>query len=202
MLGLLNVKTKVISIEALISVYSKRSGIIWKDIEGYEGVYKVSSKGKIYSVRNKRNLKLNYKKNGYVYVELNYKGKAKTYRVHRLVAKAFVYNAKNKPYVNHINGVKSDNYFNNLEWVSARENNIHAHENKLSGVQLIIYNVYDKYGKFIKECYGQDEVLKVTGIKSKQTVKDASEKGYITQSGHYIEIKERSTTMAIASTLK
>lgn len=165
-----------------------------KDIKEYEGVYKVTKAGDIYSVRSERFLKLNHKRNGYVYVELNLLGKARTHRVHRLVAEAFVENSEGKEYVNHLDGDKSNNHYSNLEWVTASENNIHAFKNKLSGVQMIIYDVFDKNNKHLETCYGQEEVLRLTGIRSKQTVQDASTQGYLTQSGHYIQIKERSTT--------
>jgi hypothetical protein len=97
-----------------------------KDVVGYEGYYLVSADGEVYSVRTGKYLSLNLKPNGYVYVKLNVGGVARTVRVHRLIAEAFVPNPDGKPYVNHINGIKSDNRADNLEWVDGRENNLHA----------------------------------------------------------------------------
>ena len=58
-------------------------------------------------------------------------------RVHRMVALAFIDNPDNKPYVNHINGNRSDNNVENLEWVTSSENAIHAHKNGLVGYQKV-----------------------------------------------------------------
>jgi hypothetical protein len=97
-----------------------------KDVVGYEGIYRVSYDGRLYSVRSGRYLSLNKKPNGYVYAQLNVNGRARTVRVHRLAAEAFVPNPDGKPYVNHINGIKDDNRADNLEWVTGTENNKHA----------------------------------------------------------------------------
>lgn len=106
---------------------------IWKDIVGHENKYQVSNLGNVRSLdhevqfgRNKRIVKgkllnFNLHKSGYVYIHV---GKKRT--VHRMVAEAFVPNPLNKPFVNHINGNKSDNRAENLEWVNANENCIHG----------------------------------------------------------------------------
>jgi len=101
---------------------------IWKDINGFEGYYQVSSLGKIKSLRfNKiRYLKF-YKRNGYFCIDLQIKNKIKKTTVHRLVASAFILNPLNKPMINHINGNRKDNRVENLEWVTNSENLIHAH---------------------------------------------------------------------------
>lgn len=89
----------------------------------------VSEDGIIFSVRSKKKIALTISKTGYyVFSTRMYgrKGKAYTSKVSRLVAKAFIDNPLNLPFVNHIDGVKLNNHRSNLEWCTAQENTIHA----------------------------------------------------------------------------
>jgi len=70
-------------------------------------------------------------KDGYQFVTLTKEKSKKNFYVHRLVAEAFIPNPENKPQVNHINGNKTDNTINNLEWVTNAENSRHAYNNGL-----------------------------------------------------------------------
>ncbi|MCF1632931.1 NUMOD4 domain-containing protein [Tetragenococcus koreensis] len=110
---------------------------IWRTIVGYEGFYEVSSLGKVRSLKRSieqkgdvkhirvmegRVLKHNLDRNGYHKVVLSKNGKTKTFKIHRLVAKAFILNTDNLPQVNHIDEDKTNNCVSNLEWCTAKQN--------------------------------------------------------------------------------
>ena len=107
---------------------------VWKDIKSYEGLYQVSNKGNIYSIRKNKLFKLNTNKFGYYCVSLYKNSTTKTYTIHRLVAETFIPNPNNKPEVDHINTIKTDNRVENLRWCNHKENmnntTSHKHYNK------------------------------------------------------------------------
>lgn len=103
---------------------------IWKDITGYEGRYKVSNLGKVKSLISNRILSPVCIQ-GYLLVDLSANGKAIKKFIHRLVAIHFIPNPDSKPQVNHKKGNKKDNRATQLEWVTDRENKVHAYYNNL-----------------------------------------------------------------------
>ena len=94
-----------------------------KDIDGYEGLYAVTSCGKVYSYRSKKFIKPVKDKAGYLRVGLYKDGKQKFY-IHRLVAEAYIPNPNNLATVDHIDGNKEHNYINNLQWMTQSDNTI------------------------------------------------------------------------------
>lgn len=112
---------------------------MYKYIKGYEGLYAVNEHGNIksyprtfinnkgYKCTTKERLLLPQVRNGYLFIRLSKNSKKKCFSVHRLVAKYFLPNPNNKPFVNHIDGNKKNNNVKNLEWVTSNENMQHSY---------------------------------------------------------------------------
>lgn len=101
-----------------------------EDIKGYEGLYAITSCGKVWSYKRKIFLKPTITGDGYCRVSLCKNGKSKNYYIHRLVAEAYIPNPEGKPQINHLSEIKTDNYINNLEWATAKENSNYGSRNK------------------------------------------------------------------------
>lgn len=102
-----------------------------KDVIGYEGLYKINDSGTVFSINRKIYLKPFLNNSGYYRVNLRKNGSYKKHFVHRIVADNFIDNNENKNQINHINGIKTDNSVNNLEWSSRSDNQIHAYKTGL-----------------------------------------------------------------------
>ena len=109
-----------------MNVY-KELKAMWKKFiyEGQETDYSVSTEGEVRKDTTNYILSQSSQED-YKFVGLIINGKQKRMRVHRMVALTFIDNPDNKPYVNHINGNRSDNNVENLEWVTPSENTQHA----------------------------------------------------------------------------
>ena len=130
---------------------------IWKDISGYEGLYQVSNFGRVkrfYKTTPPRILKPGIRR-GYSFVELSCSNEGEQRQIHRLVAQAFIPNPESKPQINHIDGCKTNNRIENLEWVTAAENMQHAFATGLMagqrGEDNPKANLTDEQARFIRD---------------------------------------------------
>lgn len=115
---------------------------IWKDILDYENRYQISNLGNIKSLYYNNTLMPQLMiatifKNGYYRIDLSKNNVSKLFSVHRLVALAFIPNSDNKPEVNHKNGIKTDNFVDNLEWTTKSENRLHAFKIGLQKASIV-----------------------------------------------------------------
>lgn len=127
---------------------------IWKKINNYPD-YEISNLGNVKSFRRKykdgkgKIMKKCLDGSGYEYVKLHKtKEEFKYIHVHRLVAENFIPNPENKPQVNHIDGIKTHNYIENLEWNTIEENIQHAFKTGLGSIKEAQQSCYKPCGKF------------------------------------------------------
>lgn len=99
---------------------------IWKDIKGYEGLYKISSYGRVQSIKTEKHISVHKMKTGYFGIRLWKENKTKYFTIHRLLAIHFIPNPENKREVNHIDSNKANFALTNLEWATPSENMKHA----------------------------------------------------------------------------
>lgn len=109
---------------------------IWKQIDDGYGQYQISTFGRVRSLKrkNEKILSLDKDRNGYMNVKLSKDGVIQKFKVHRLVALAFIANPDNLPEINHKDGNKANNCINNLEWTTRSQNMKHAYDTGLKVV--------------------------------------------------------------------
>ena len=141
---------------------------IWKDIEGYKGIYQISNKGNIKSSPRKGTrgglLRLTEDKDGYLCVGLNKNDQRKTFKVHRLVAMAFVPNNEDLPEVNHKDENKANNCVENLEWCNHDYNSNYGTRGERIGQALSkpVYSV-NEYEQ-VEHFSSINEAQRITGV--------------------------------------
>ena len=150
---------------------------IWSDVRGYEGMYQVSSLGRIksfdrpikYKGRNDKSrvIKGSFKKltntdKGYLKTTLFKNGKGKTREIQRIVAETFIPNPENKPCVNHIDGNKHNNRVENLEWVTSQENTLHAVNILKKTLKPVMQ--FDLLGNYIATYESAKQAEQITGV--------------------------------------
>ena len=146
----------------------------WRSIVGYEGLYEVSNQGKVKSLERMRSngLKCNERilketnHLGYILVTLCKDGKQRQFRVHRLVAMAFIPNPENKDFIDHINTIRNDNRVENLRWVTRQENrnnpiSVNAYDKAISRSVM----QYDTDGNLLNVFASITEASKKTGVR-------------------------------------
>lgn len=158
---------------------------IWHDIDGYKGLYQVSNKGRVKSLKygKERILRPGWMSGGYLFVILCKNGNQSKQRIHRLVAQAFISNPENKSQVNHLDENKLNNCVENLEWATAKENNNYGTRNERASKKILQYS---KSGDFIREWQSAAEVERVLDICSSNITKCC--KGKRKSSGGFIWI--------------
>lgn len=189
----------------------------WEPIKNYEGLYEISNFGnvkilaRVYTKYNYLTGRYNVIKvkekitqgtlnKGYRRICLTKNKIEKNKHIHQLVAEAFIPNPNNYKYVNHINGVKTDNRVENLEWCTLYQNNAHAYKNNLRKTDDITPVLqYDLQGNFIKEYKSINEASRETNLDIRHISRNM--KGIGKQIGGYKFVKKEpvSTRSLIAS---
>ena len=141
---------------------------VWKDVVGYEGLYKVSEYGEVLNIKRNRIMKSHRHGKGYDRIGLTFLGSQRNHYVHRLVGNAFLEPPEHidQTQINHIDGNKNNNHYSNLEWVTASENMKHASKIGL----LKTPNSIEEKDKevmaylYVRTRLSQDEIADVFGV--------------------------------------
>mgnify|MGYP000170765381 CR=1 FL=1 len=147
-----------------------------KSIIGYEGLYTIDKDGNVYGLSRKKYLKPDIDKRthtNYHRITLSSRGKIKKFLVHRLVAICYIPNPLNKPHVNHIDNIGTNNNVSNLEWVTHAENMMHSEKQGRQDSPRIL---------------GGLATAKINKVKTENKLKNILENNFI-----YTEVKDNRT---------
>ena len=145
---------------------------IWKDINGFEGIYRISNQGNVLSVRNNIILKPYKKGNGYLGVKLQLRGKHIDKKIHRLVAEHFIENPHGYDEVNHIDENKYNNCADNLEWCCRKYNcNYGARNSKISEYQKLRHKM-NKIEYLLDSCTAYPDDMRDCLVQIEKVVKE------------------------------
>lgn len=125
---------------------------VWRDVVGYEGLYKISNLGNVFSCKTNKLLSIRTRKDGYQDVRLHNNKQNKMHTVHRLVAQAFLDNPNNFPIINHKDENSANNRVDNLEWCTHSYNNTY-NDVHIKRAQLLAKRVYryNRNGEMFEE---------------------------------------------------
>lgn len=152
---------------------------IWKKIKNYENYYEISNYGRVRRIKyeNKGNchqykipnyIKPRKDKDGYLKYTLCLNNKSKQFFAHRLVANHFLNNSNNLPQVNHKDGNKENNHCSNLEWISIKNNNLHALKNGLRDMKnnklSMKVEQYDLNNNLLNVYKSANDAKRITGL--------------------------------------
>lgn len=146
---------------------------IWRTVKDYP-LYSVSNLGRLKNNKTQKILKGGLDSYGYRIVILCNNGKRKIKTIHRLIAESFIDNPDNKPQVNHINGVKTDNRVINLEWVTNQENQNHFWRVINSDVNKANRSKAHKGKNLLSENPNAKQVIRLEDGKIYPTIKEAA----------------------------
>ena len=150
-----------------------------KDVIGYEGLYAVTSCGKVWGYKSKKFLKPVADKDGYLRVCLCKNSQKKLCGIHRLVAETYIPNLDNLPQINHKDENKANNCLQNLEWCDAKYNNNYGtRTDRMASNRKIPILQYDLDGNFIREWPSAADVGKEASVNINHCLKGRQKTAY------------------------
>lgn len=166
---------------------------MWKDIIGFEGLYKINEYGDVFSIRSNKLLSPYITNKGYKCIDLQLNGRKSKFSIHKLVAIHFIPNPNNYPIVLHKDNNKLNTYYLNLKWGTYSENNSQAINDGLNKVPIPEnrkhYQIYND--SEVIECYGAKEIINTIGYGTDNIIRNLLFRNQPIKQGKYIGYKIR-----------